>query len=209
MSIFLYVLQRADLCRRAHSAFTKVSKQPLANAKPAEKGALIYRYQKLDSPTAKAHFKGVLVYKVANRRTSQNAVSHHVNKCPLAMRRRSRPRKAVNGSAKKSLLYKMQVGETQNLNAEFSTAGPSPDGYTSPSQRARRLSVVNRIQALALPVDKLDAGALSHGLTVLASPRALPTPVVFAAWPFSRMAALQFDEIGIVIALELTQASHI
>jgi hypothetical protein len=48
--------------------------------KAARKGALIYRYQKLDSPTAEAHFKGALIYKVANR-TSQNGVSHHVNKC--------------------------------------------------------------------------------------------------------------------------------
>jgi hypothetical protein len=61
----------------------KVSKQPLANAKPPEKGALIYRYRKHDSSTSEARFKGALIYKVANR-TSQNAVSHHVNKCPLA-----------------------------------------------------------------------------------------------------------------------------
>jgi hypothetical protein len=106
-------MQRVDFCR-AHCAFTKVSKQPLANAKPPEKGALIYRYQKLDSPTAKAHFKGALIYKVANR-TSQNAALHHVNKCPLAMLHSSRPRKAVKGSAKKSLFYKMQVDETQKI----------------------------------------------------------------------------------------------
>jgi hypothetical protein len=39
------------LLSRALSLY-KVSKQPLANAKPPEKGALIYKYQKHDSPTA-------------------------------------------------------------------------------------------------------------------------------------------------------------
>jgi len=57
-----------------------------------KKGELIYRYQKYDSPTAEAHFKGALIYKIVNR-TSQNAAS-------------------LNGSAKKLLFYKMQVGKS-------------------------------------------------------------------------------------------------
>jgi hypothetical protein len=58
----------------------KIGKRPLANAKPAEKGTLIYRCHKQDLPTAKAHFKGgVLIYKIANR-DSQSVAPHHVNK---------------------------------------------------------------------------------------------------------------------------------
>ena len=95
----------------------KVSKKPLANAKPPEKGALIYKSQKHDSPTAESHFKGALIYKVINR-ASQNADSHHVNKCPLATRRSSHLEKR-EWVCKKSPFYKIQIGETQNWDPEF------------------------------------------------------------------------------------------